>query len=31
VTCVLLTTKPAVDSKATLLVPVSEIVGRIQS
>jgi CubicO group peptidase (beta-lactamase class C family) len=28
VTCVLLTTKPAVQSRAKLLVPVSSIVGR---
>jgi CubicO group peptidase (beta-lactamase class C family) len=28
VTCVLLTTRPAVDSRASLLIPVSEIVGR---
>jgi CubicO group peptidase (beta-lactamase class C family) len=27
-TCVLLTTKPAASSRATLLVPVSEIIGR---
>ena len=30
VTCVLLTTRPAVDSRAKVLIPVSEIVGRTE-
>jgi hypothetical protein len=28
ITCVLLTTKPAAESRARVLIPVSEIVGR---